>query len=451
MLPSIIKDLKQIEPNIYRLSPLKSTNMLVEADIISNEKLLHSIEEQTWQQIINACSLEGVNKVVITPDVHVGYGVPIGCVIASKTHLYPAAAGYDISCGMCLIKTSANIEDFVSYETRHNFIQEVEKRVPTGIGTHRAPLQRKLNKDELYNILYYGANAIEDKNRILLGYHERTHLPVEKHIQIPPKAQEKISECGSLGGGNHFCELQVNKSGQIYVMIHTGSRGFGWNIADYFFKKGKHLCKNSPIAGFRFDSQIGQEYWALHNMAANFAIANRIIIIDAIIDALKEIKPDIKITFVYEISHNLIQQEFNYFVHRKGATRAWNDEIMPSHKAHPILIPGSMTTGAAVLVGLSNTKKSLYSINHGAGRILGRKQSKKLLNQKKANEYMNNIVQSFNGYSVKGIVLNTKNVPLDEFKDCYKDLDLVLDVVQNAQLAKVVERLYPIAVIKGED
>jgi tRNA-splicing ligase RtcB len=181
-------------------------------------------------------------------------------------------------------------------------------------------------------------------------------------------------------------------------------------------------------------------------MATNFAIGNRVVIIDAIIESLNEVYP-CKCNLIYEISHNLAQMEFEKIIHRKGATRAYPKSI----GQHPIIIPGSMGSGAAVLFAEEGAKESLYSINHGAGRVFGRNQAKKAFSQEKVNEYMNNIKQTFAGVEVESILTNTRNVPIDECIDCYKNLDKVLEAVELAGLAKVQKRLFPIAVIKGED
>jgi len=232
-------------------------------------------------------------------------------------------------------------------------------------------------------------------------------------------------------------------------MIHTGSRGFGWNIANHFFKMDKDLKCHRDLIALEYNSNLGQNYYNLHNMAANFAIVNRYLIIEAIKESLNEIFKNCESELVYEISHNLVQQEFGKFIHRKGATRAF--PTMDGKEAHPIIIPGSMADGAALLIGLEGAKESLYSINHGSGRVFGREHAKRTLNQNTINEYMANIKQTFNGIEIEGILVNGRNVPMDESKDCYKNLDKILNAVEVSGLAKVIDRMYPIAVIKGDE
>jgi tRNA-splicing ligase RtcB len=191
-------------------------------------------------------------------------------------------------------------------------------------------------------------------------------------------------------------------------------------------------------------------------MAANFAIANRICISRAVKEAFREVFKDVSFEDIYEISHNLVQKEGDYFIHRKGATRAFTGKQMRltspwKDTGHPIIIPGSMASGAAVLYATDGAEESFYSINHGAGRVLGRNEAKRTLNQEEVNKWMADIIQTFDGVEVKSILVNDRNVPLDESGDCYKGLDDILEAVEMAGLAKVALRLYPIAVIKGND
>ena len=436
---------------LYILPIMSNTGMLVPAKLFLSDYLFEQLEESIWEQIVNACSLEGVLEVVISADTHSGFGVPIGCVIASKTHVYPAASGYDISCGMALIETDLTIDKFVSKDSRRKFIKEFEDRVPTGIGNQRLPKQRSLSSSEIENLLLNGARELTSQNpraferlglKVNSSYFELL-LAESKKIDLLKHVTTKFGQLGSLGGGNHFCELQVDENGKIYVMLHTGSRGFGHTIATYFFRQNK---QKGELITYPIDSLIGQQYWHWQNMAANFAIGNRVLIIDAIIEALNEVYP-CTCNLVYEISHNLAQMEFDKIIHRKGATRAYPKSV----GQHPIIIPGSMGSGAAVLYATEGAKESLYSINHGAGRVLGRNNAKKVFQQEDVNAFMNNIKQTFAGIEVESILTNTRNVPIDESIGCYKDLDEVLESVELSDLAKVEKRLYPIAVIKGDD
>lgn len=447
---SIIDEVSKVREGMYILNPIASLGMTVPAKIFVSDQIFSTLEYDVWAQIAKACSLEGVNEVAITPDTHVGAGVPIGCVAASETHLYPEAAGYDISCGLAFLETDIHISKLADKSSRRKLIEDIEKRVPSGVGSHRSEFQRKINSGMTQDILRYGAQVLENVKSVG-NYHERTHLPIEKDFNIPDKAADKLSQLGSLGGGNHFQEIQVGSDGLICAMIHTGSRGFGWQIADEFFK----MTPKSQMTILKYDSEEGQRYWNLHNMAANFAIANRVLILDAIIAALQEQFPDANYKRVYEISHNIIQKEFGRFIHRKGATRAFTGELMKGTEfektGHPIIIPGSMAEGAAILYASPNAKESMYSINHGSGRVMSRGAAKRKLDQKEANDWMDNIVQEFDGVKVESILINSRDVPIDESRMCYKDLDTVLQSVEMSGLATVNKRIWPIATVKGNE
>ena len=189
-------------------------------------------------------------------------------------------------------------------------------------------------------------------------------------------------------------------------------------------------------------------------MAGNFALGNHYLLAESVKSAIRELFPAAVMSNVYTISHNLIQKEQGVFIHRKGATRAFPAELCGSpwaQSGHPIIIPGSMYDGAAVLYAGSAAKESLYSVNHGSGRVMGRKQAENSLNQKDANKDMESAERTFGGVKVCGILINSRDVPLDESRYCYKKLDEVLEAISEAELAVTALRLYPIAVIKGND
>lgn len=404
------------------------------------------VEEDVFAQVVNACSFPGTTRVVLTPDCHVGYGVPIGTAIESEGVLLPTAAGYDIGCGMVQLETSLTWEDVAEVSKRRMWIDEVVRRIGVGVGQPgagvRAGVLRKMN-----DIVRYGAKALGRGHDVA----ERAVVPVEDDsFDIPEVAWSKRNQLGSLGGGNHFCEMQVDDAGKVWVMLHTGSRGFGWNIARKFFVEGAFLLgltgRSEDQIWFDADSPTGRAYWNLHNMAANFAIANRLLIGEAVCEALEHVFGG-EARVYYEISHNLIQREGDRFVARKGATRAFPGRHAAlkdtpwAESGHPILIPGSMETGSAILFAEEGAQASLFSVNHGAGRRLSRSKARRELDQKTTDLRL----------AKRGVVLNTRNVPLDESGPCYKDLDQVLASVEEAGLAKVARRLRPVACIKGND
>lgn len=430
----------------------KTKTMRCDAHLFLSDELVFGedggggVEEEVFAQVVNACSFPGARRVVLTPDCHVGYGVPIGTAIETEGVLLPTAAGYDIGCGMVQLSTSLTWDDVADPAKRRQWIDAVVQRIGIGVGQPGAGARAGVLK-KVSDVVRYGAKALGRGRDVT----ERAYVPVEDDtVDIPTKAWSKRSQLGSLGGGNHFCEMQVDDDGRVWVMLHTGSRGFGWNIAKDFFVKGAFVLgltgKSEDKVWFDAESPTGRAYWNLHNMAANFAIANRLLIGEAVCEAVEQVFGG-EARVYYEISHNLIQLEDGRFVARKGATRAFPGGH-PSLKGtpwaasgHPILIPGSMETGSAILFAQSGAKDSLHSINHGAGRAMSRARAKRELDQKRTDLRMAKL----------GVVLNTRNTPLDESGPCYKDLNQVLGAVELAGLARVERRLRPVACIKGND
>jgi tRNA-splicing ligase RtcB len=254
-------------------------------------------------------------------------------------------------------------------------------------------------------------------------------------------------------------------------MVHCGSRGYGWQTANHFFFEGaalRGLPKGRREESWLLaDEPLGREYWAHHNSAANFAVANRHVIVEGIRTATQEIfGADVNV--YYEISHNLVQEETlvlpdgtrkKGFVHRKGATRAFpagHPDLVGTKwesTGHPCLIPGSMYDGAAILFPLAGAHRSACSVNHGSGRVLARGEAVRKLAHKQAriDDEMAHVQRTLGGVIVEGIVGNQTHVPLDECAHVYKDLDGVLAVLEEEGIARVEKRLYPVANIKGAD
>jgi len=413
-----------------------------------SDELYRDSEENVWAQMVTAANLPGVKRVAVTPDMHVGYSVPIGVVIETEGTLLPTAAGYDIGCGMVQLRTDVDAGAAQDPARRRTWIDAVTDRIGVGVGAKPARRQRRLSAAVVAEVLRHGAPALGRQN----DRTERSGIPVEDDADVPERAAAKTGQLGSLGGGNHFCEMQVGDDGRVWVMIHTGSRGFGWTVADGFFREGADalgLKKGErDLVWFARDSKLGRRYWALHNMAANFAIANRVLIADAVKEALDDVFGGTTELF-YEISHNLIQCEgrAGTFVHRKGATRAFpaGHALLRGTRwaetGHPILIPGSMATGSAILFALPVAAAACWPVNHGAGRRLARGEARRRLDQAEVDRAM----------KAADILLNTRNAPIDESGACYKDLEQVLAAVEQAGLARVEHRLRPVACIKGAD
>ncbi len=449
----------------------KTSGMKVDAHAFLSEDLYAASEEAMWGQLAAAASYEGVTGAYAMPDCHTGYGVPIGCTVVTDDVIIQAASGYDISCGVLYLKTELTASDVVDGEKRRSWLREVEKRIATGVGSARPELMPRFSSRKAEDVLRYGAKALG----VSADLCERQYIPVPEDLDLDKieKARAKVSDqLGSVGGGNHFVEMQVDRdSGEVYVMVHCGSRGYGYQTANHFFFEGAELrgiARNRrEDSWLRYDEPLGREYWAYHNSAANFAVANRHIIADGVVESLHLVFGK-GASVYYEISHNLVQRETLVlpdgstkvgFVHRKGATRAFpagHPDLAGTvweKTGHPCLIPGSMFHGAAVLFANPGAHVSACSVNHGAGRVLGRGAAKRHLEPRQAeiNDEMRNVRRSFGGVEIRGIVTNTEDVVLDECAHVYKDLDAVLDTLAQAGIARVDRRLYPVANIKGVD
>jgi tRNA-splicing ligase RtcB len=461
---------QRISDNQYVLP--RVGKMKVEAHAFFSDALYERSEESMWQQLASAASYEGVIGAYLMPDAHAGFGVPVGCVVVTDSTLIQAGSGYDISCGVVYMKVpELTAENVADWARRRAFIREVEKRIATGVGSKRPPLAPRISPQKGDDILHHGAKAVG----VSADLCERQFIEIPDDVDLSAisRAYDKVvPQLGSVGGGNHFVEMQVDRdTGEVWVMVHCGSRGYGWQTANHFFFEGAKLrglpTNRREDSWLRVDEPLGRAYWAHHNSAANYAVANRHLIVAGIDDALEEVF-GARGEVYYEISHNLVQQETlvlpngktqRGFVHRKGATRAFP----AGHPAlagtawektgHPCLIPGSMYDGAAILFAGPGAAKSGFSVNHGSGRKLARGQAKRSLEavHNEIDREMRDVVRDFAGVSIKGIAGNTPRTPLDECARVYKDLDEVLAVLEAEGIARVAHRLYPVANIKGTD
>lgn len=461
---------EKVASNHYVLPRVGS--MKVDAHAFFSESLFEVSEESLWQQLKAAASYEGVIGAYLMPDAHSGYGVPVGCVVVTEDTIIQAGSGYDISCGVLFLRVPGlTAEHVADRKQRERFVKQVEARVATGVGSHRPPRMPRFSKKKGDEILRYGAKAIGVPAELC----ERQFIEVPEDIDLEriERAYEKVvPQLGSVGGGNHFIEMQVERdTGEVWVMIHCGSRGYGWQTANYFFYAGAEL-RGLPKgrreeSWLRVDEPLGREYWAYHNSAANYAVANRHIIVRGVAEALDAVF-GAEAQVYYEISHNLVQQETlllpdgtkqRGFVHRKGATRAFpagHPDLAGTvweRTGHPCLVPGSMYHGAAILFALPGAAKSGFSVNHGSGRVMARGAAKRNLESKHAeiDREMREVERTFAGVTIRGIVGNTERTPLDECGHVYKNLDEVLAVLENEGIARVSHRLYPVANLKGTD
>jgi tRNA-splicing ligase RtcB len=451
----------------------KTGEMNAEVHAYLSDTLFAQTDEALWKQAAQAASYPGIVGLYLMPDTHIGYGIPVGGVAVTEDVIIQAGSGYDISCGVVYLKvpglTAADVTD---WDKRQQWIDEVELRIATGIGSHRPKYMPTLDESTIEDIFRFGAKAIGVDADVC----ERQYIDVDESALFSRRVQRARSKAcpqiGSVGGGNHFVEMQVDKDdGSVWVMIHCGSRGYGWQTANYYFHAGAELrdlpTNRREESWLRADEELGKEYWAHHNSAANYAVANRHIIVRGVQEALENVFEAQGEVF-YEISHNLVQEETlvlpdgttkKGFVHRKGATRAFpagHPDLVGTKwetTGHPCLVPGSMLDGAAILYPLTGAYQSGCSVNHGSGRVMARGQAKRELACKHddIDAEMRDITRTLGGVEIKGIVGNTERTPLDECGHVYKDLDEVLSVLETERIATVANRLYPVANIKGTD
>ncbi len=472
--------------------------------VFGTESIRRTFGEETLRQARNARLAPGVTDVVLTPDAHVGFGAPIGCVMASPSHIYPGPVGVDINCSMSLLQLELPEEELVDKKIRRAIIQAIERRVPTGAGLHRAPCGRKFPLDLLELGLSEGAtpeicelmqipsewatrcevssNVGHDGTKEALAARLEYHKSrIDASDGIFKHYEAQLRQIGSYGGGNHFGECEIVRllkseknaardasrpnvaqtfgllDGNAAFLSHCGSRGFG-NVlarAQFALLKKKFELWRIPMPGD--DPQLvyaplgtkeADDYIDDMALGANFATLNHLTINSLVLEAFQEVFPGLKGSLVYYISHNVARREIidnsPVWVHRKGATRAFPAghfalrDTPFAATGHPILLPGNPTQGSSVMVALEGAKSSLYSVNHGAGRALGRREACRTLVQNKVDEQFDDA----------DILTNCRQYPLDEAPAAYKDFNEVLRSVELAGLAREVARLHARFVIK---
>jgi tRNA-splicing ligase RtcB len=432
----------QCQPSGDGFYTLADPSVPVPVRLFLSERLYAQSEEALYPQIQTAARYPGVLDVVVTPDAHVGNLVPVGCVIATDGTLLQAPVGFDIGCGIMSFRSTVSHTKGRDDRLRRKFSDEVMKRVGLGVGMRG---DYHVTNREFQEIIRTGAAA--------LGYDransERDFIPVDDGWMPTQKSIDRgIGQLGSLGGGNHFIELQHDQNGHLWVMVHTGSRAFGHQLAHHYMGLASQERKARGAPGI--DSPHHAGYRNAIAAGANFAIVNRLVMWEQISTAFRRVfgqEPEL----VYEISHNLAQQETlpdgrAAWVHRKGATRAYppgHPELMGTRweaAGHPVLIPGSMGDLSYVLRPRPGAAKSLFSVNHGCGRRMSRGEARQRLTQSGVNRQMKRLGVMVNGGG---------DVPIDESPDVYKPAKDVINAVVSAGLAEVEYTLTPLASIKG--
>lgn len=469
-------NLEKVGPATYRVA--KEEGMHVPGLLIATEALLQEMEiERPLEQVKNVAHLQGiVGHSIAMPDIHWGYGFPIGGVAAMDAEhgvISPGGVGYDINCGVRLALIPIPFKE-ISEQDREELINKIYSLVPSGVG--RGQRGKKNLSDQDYQILTsHGARwSIEQ------GYgfpedleHTESHgcIAGADLSCVSSHAKERgADQLGTIGSGNHFVEIgQIDQillphiakewgveEGLTYALIHSGSRGFGHQVCqdtlNTFIKKEYHKgLPDMQLVAAPLNSADGKHYFAAMAAAANFAFNNRQQILHEVRLALQQtfsISPQ-KVRLLYDVCHNIAKFEVHegkkVCVHRKGATRAYGpgaDELMPLFKktGQPVLVPGDMGRASYLLVGQGNPL-TFCSSCHGAGRARSRVQSLKSWSGRDLIQYMrkqNVIVKATSHRTIA-----------EEMPDAYKDVDTVTQAVEEAQLAKRVARLRPHLVLKG--
>ncbi len=473
----------RISDQIWEIPVTEKPGMLVPARIYATEKILTSMDSGVFEQVTNVACLPGIRRYALCmPDGHWGYGFPIGGVAAFDREtgiISPGGVGYDINCGMRLIRTDLTLADVAPRLER--LMTELFRRVPAGVGSKGFV---RADRREFDEVMRKGARWCIER-----GYGWRHDLErIEEHGCIPGADPSKVSDyaverginqLGTLGSGNHYLEVQVvaddrifdkptaaalgiTGRDQIMVMVHCGSRGFGHQVAsDYLkvFEKAMRrygiAVKDQQLACAPFRSPEGQDYFAAMNCAANSAFANRQVITHQIREAFSAVfdqpAESLGMDIVYDVAHNIAKieryTEGELVVHRKGSTRAFGPgrPELPEiyrHTGQPVICGGSMETGSYVLVGTDQAMQDTFgSTMHGSGRTMSRAQAKRSIRGEQLQKQM----------AQRGIIVKAVSMSglAEEAGFAYKNISDVVETVDTAGIAKKVAELRPIGNIKG--
>jgi len=477
------KDLIKVNEYLWEIPKKFRADMRVPARVYTDEKMLEKIlQDRSLDQLVNLSCLPGIQKYGLAmPDCHEGYASPIGGVAAIRTSdgiISPGMQGYDVNCGMKLLKSELLENEVRPY--LENLANKIQREVPSGLGRGR---RQKFSIEQINKILDGGAKYLVEK-----GYGQREDIEnCEANGRMEHADASVVSELaknrgrgqvGTLGSGNHFIEVQkVDKifdeeiakvfglfKDQVVIMIHTGSRGLGHQVATDYIKEFMGLMEKYKIkvpdrefACVPFNSPEGQRGMAASAAAANYAWANRQMIAHFVRKAWESVlgKESSFLIALYDVAHNIIKiekydiggKETEIAIHRKGATRAFppgHPEITEKYRSvgQPVLIPGSMGTASYVLVGTEKGEEAFFSTSHGAGRAMSRHAAMRAVSGQKV---VRNLQE-------KGIIVKCRSMRgiAEEAPLAYKDVEQVVNVVHRAKLSKKVARLVPLAVIKGE-
>ncbi len=475
-------------PKLVRIDPLRllmerTNQMVTDATIFASQAI--TLEPDAVRQLCDAASLAPAKKVLATADIHVGFGIPIGCVMGLKNAIMPAAVGYDINCGMRLLATPFTKGQIDT----EKIAASIARDIPLGEGHSNLPL----DKNALETVVNQGVAAIptlarkinhlaweafdpDEFNDDIKRIEENGHLPADLGSVPKIAIQKGAEQLGTLGGGNHFIEIQyVQKihdtslakafglfENQIVVMIHSGSRRFGYEIADQYIniaaQRPEMTEHKRMLAYLSTETSAGKNYISAMAAAANFAFTNRHVMAMLVRRCFNRMFGPTSLKLVYDVAHNMAKFEDHdgqkLWVHRKGATRAFGKDRMTdtpfANTGQPIITPGSMGTASFLMVGTGDSEESLSSVNHGAGRVMSRTAAR---GKTRAGKVISQPLITDDQFkrSMKGITLITqdKRRIKEEAPAAYKDIDEIIRIVTECGWARIVARMLPLAVLKG--
>jgi tRNA-splicing ligase RtcB len=478
--------LEKVDAFRWRIPRSYKAEMRTDGLIYATEKMIAVIrEDQAPEQVANVACLPGiVGYSMAMPDIHFGYGFPIGGVAAFPVKdgvISPGGVGYDINCGVRFIRTNLAVEEVAPRLPA--LLDTIFANVPCGVGMGG---KIKVTAEELRQVMVKGARWAVERGygwgEDLEHCEEGGALPGADPATVSSRAVERgRPQLGSLGAGNHFLEIQVveeiydpvaagkmgvTQKNQVTVMIHTGSRGFGHQICDDYLQVMQNAVRkygitlpDRQLVCAPVESPEGQRYFAAMACAANFAWANRQMITHWVREAFEQVfkksAKELGLSVIYDVAHNIAKIEehlvdgknMNLCVHRKGATRAFP----PGHPAvpkdyreigQPVLVPGDMGTLSYILVGTERAMRETFgSTCHGAGRLMSRAAA---LREKSGREVAEEL-------RAKGILVRaaSEKTLVEEMPEAYKDVTEVVEACHGAGISRMVVRVRPIGVVKG--
>ncbi|MBC8351819.1 MAG: RtcB family protein [Planctomycetes bacterium] len=478
--------LERVNDCCWRIPKSYKEGMRVDGLIYADDRLIEQIRgDQAAEQVANVAFLPGIQHASLAmPDIHWGYGFCIGGVCATDPKedgvISPGGVGYDINCGVRLVRSNLFYQEVKPHLA--TLVDELFRNVPAGVGRGG---KYHFNKKELRRLLGEGPAYLRDRELATDGDLDHT----EAHGCLPNAVPENVSDralergskqCGTLGSGNHFMEVQVVDAifddeaartmglakDMVCVMIHSGSRGLGYQVCDDALKKFRNVPEkygielpDRQLACAPINSDEGQGYIGAMCAAANYAWSNRQLLMHQARESFQTVFgrtwQQLQMSLVYDVAHNIAKLEEHttggtarkVWVHRKGATRAFppnHDEVPSIYRGigQPVIIPGDMGRASWVLVGQSGSMDQTFgSACHGAGRAMSRTAAVKHAKGRRIDQEL----------AAKGIIAKAQSWRglAEEQPDAYKDVNLVVDVVHKANLATKVARMRPIGVVKG--